>query len=85
MEPGGASVPARTLKGLALAAPPGRRREEMLLGLLALTPDASRGQKAIAAQTKVPKQELLEHQLRASQLRAAKNDETCIRGLRTAG
>ena len=61
-----------TLQGLAMAAPPGRRREEMLLGLLDLTPDASRWQKAMAALNKVPKQELLEHQWRAAHLRAAK-------------
>ena len=61
-----------TLQALALSAPPGRRREEMLLGLLDLTPDASRWQKAMAALNKVPKQELLEHQCRASQLRAAR-------------
>lgn len=44
----------------------------MLLRLLDLTPDASRGQKSMAALARVPKQELLEYQWRAAQLRAAR-------------
>ncbi len=50
------------LRELAMQAPAGRRREEMLLSILDLTPDAGRWQETISLLSKVSAQELLERE-----------------------